>query len=138
MKQFLLGITLLTLGHLANAEEILPPQPIPCEPTYTLNLIFDCPSGPGWMRVRWVNAAGKGHYRDVYTGSKKACNDQKATLLKLRTSVSKPSLFAICTAYKWQARFQLDGFGNYTNLPAQSYDSVEECLADAEVIMKTN
>jgi hypothetical protein len=112
-----------------------PPNPFFCPPVST-KTIFDCMSGPGYLRIRWVGPQGTTGFKDVYTGSQANCAAQKAKLMELRPTITQPVLIAACTIYKYQTRFQIDQFGNLTNLPSRYYDTYDECVQDAAAIMK--
>lgn len=129
--------SLLTLSLAAVAET----QPMPMPETgpqgcpVLAHALFDCPAGPGYLRITVVWPNGERDSRTVFTGSRKDCLAQAASLRRTRSLLGAPMLAAVCSGKPYyQHRWQLSPYQQIVTLPNVYYETKDECLADAAQI----
>ena len=116
----------------ANPE--LPPGAPPFVPPQMpgAQMLFDCPEGPGYLRVTLIDIWANKHYKQVFTGSRGDCQAQAALLRKTRSVIGAPSVVAVCSAQAtYLVRWVAYPNGGFLNTPQTYYSKRDECLKDA-------
>lgn len=131
----------LALGFAGASVAQTTPPPIPGGgpfpggpgfPPVVTQMVFDCPSGPGYLRMTWIGPNGHKGYRTPFIGSREECLEQAKVLREHRSTIAKPSIVAACTAEAtYMVRFSINQYGQVVNLPHLYYEDKAECVKDA-------
>lgn len=142
MKTLVLNLALLAASF-GYAQGGVGPGPIPpglvgpgygvCGPV--AHVLYDCPQGPGWMRVTAINVYGQKTFKQVYTGSRDNCRAQAEGLFAKRSQLAVPKIIAVCSATQnTLMRWMITELAQSTALPQEPMPTMEECLAAAKAL----
>ena len=131
MVRILLGISLLVSAAHADNLPFPGPGPGPGTDVIGTHVLYDCVDGPGYMRITAVNPYGQKNYKQIFTGSRQDCLAQAQPLRAHRALITVPQIIAVCTAYKYMMRWQIDPYANLVSLPQQYFSDRQECLGEA-------
>ncbi len=127
MKLISFVLVSFVFSAVALADVVVPPTAF-----ISAHVVYDCPEGPGWMRIVTVNVYGEKLSRNVFTGSRKDCLAQATGLRRTRGVIYSPTLIAVCSAAPhYMVRWQINEWGQLVPLPHEYYKEKQECLADA-------
>ena len=98
-------------------------------------VLYDCPVGPGYMRIAVTNVYGQRKVMSPYIGERDLCVAQAAELKKTRHQLYVPRFVAVCsTTQNTQIRWLVNQFGVVTSQGNLQFPTYEECVADAKVL----
>ncbi len=97
------------------------------------HLLFDCPTGPGYMRIIAANVYGERNTKQIYIGSREACLAQAVELRAKRSQLATSKIVATCSVTQnTLQRWLYNELAQPVALPYQQYPAMAECLADAK------
>ncbi len=137
-----LALFAAVMGYAQNGGPVGPATP-PYPPGYGVcgpitQVIYDCPTGPGYLRIAFINVDGRRVVKTPYVGSRELCLAQAAELRKTRHQIYVPRFVATCgTIQNTQTRWLVNQFGQVTSQGSLQFPSFEECLADAKALNST-
>ena len=119
---------------------IAPDAPFSYPPGYgtcgpLAQVLYDCPVGPGYMRIAVTNVYGQRKVMSPYIGSRELCVAQAMALKQTRHQLYAPRFVAVCsTTQNTQVRWLVNQFGVVTSQGNLQFPTYEECVADATVL----